>query len=91
MGSVLVTAAIPAERPRRSARVLRAVLGTAKGLAVRAVTPHKASLSRLADMPLTALGTAGINFAAFHVGHGWGWLVTGVSLIVVEHLIADEG
>jgi hypothetical protein len=51
--------------------------------------PHKASLRRLADIPLTVAGTAGIDFAAFHVAHGWGWLATGVSLLLIEHLIAD--
>ena len=56
----------------------------------KAVTPHKAALGNLASMPLTALGAACIDFAAFHVGHGWGWLITGLSLVVLEHLIADE-
>lgn len=54
------------------------------------VAPHRASLARLWDIPMTVLGTAFVDFAAFHVAHGWGWLVTGLSLIVVEHLIADE-
>jgi hypothetical protein len=60
---------------------------TAAGKA--AVRPHKASLRRLADMPLTVLGTGGIDFAGFHVTHGLGWLITGVSLVIIEHLIAD--
>lgn len=59
--------------------------------AVRVVAaPHKASLARLWDMPLTVIGTGLVDFAAFHVAHGWGWLVTGVSLAVVEHLISDD-
>jgi apolipoprotein N-acyltransferase len=58
--------------------------------AVKASTPHKAAVARLADIPLTCLGIAAIDFAAFHVAHGWGWLVLGISLIIVEHLIADD-
>ena len=51
--------------------------------------PHKASLKRLTEIPLTVCGVAAIDFAGFHIAHGWGWLITGLSLIVVEHLIAD--
>lgn len=51
--------------------------------------PHTASLRRLADMPLSVLGTGSIDFAAFHWAHSWGWLVTGLSLWLLEHLIAD--
>ena len=55
-----------------------------------AVKPHKAALANLLHMPLTVAGVACADFAAFHISHGWGFLVTGVSLIVLEHLIADE-
>jgi hypothetical protein len=57
--------------------------------AARAVSPHRASLLRLLDMPLAVLGTGFIDFSAFHVAHMLGWLVTGVSLWIVEHMIAD--
>lgn len=57
----------------------------------KALAPHKVSLKNLGQIPLTCLGTGFIDFAAFHLGHGWGWLVTGISLIVIEHLIADDG
>lgn len=71
-------------------RRLAGAAGAAAAAAGRAaVTPHKASLRRLADMPLTVLGTAAIDFGAFHYVHLVGWLVTGISLIVIEHLIAD--
>lgn len=57
----------------------------------RAVTaPHRASLKRLAEMPLTVIGTGCIDFASFHVNHGIGFLVTGISLFFVEHMIADD-
>lgn len=41
-------------------------------------------------MPLTVLGISAVDFASFHYVHMIGWLVTGLSLIAVEHLIADE-
>jgi hypothetical protein len=41
-------------------------------------------------MPLAVAGTGFIDFAAFHVNHGVGWLVLGVSLWIVEHLVADD-
>jgi hypothetical protein len=80
--------------PARKASVLRswaskAVSGAA-GVLAAAVAPHRASLRRLADIPLTAAGTGFIDFAAFHVAHGWGFLVTGISLVVLEHMIADQ-
>ena len=55
----------------------------------RAAAPHKASLARLWDVPLSVLGLGCIDFAAFHVAHGWGWLVTGLSLFLLEYMIAD--
>lgn len=57
----------------------------------KVLAPHKSSLRNLGQIPLTVCGTGFIDFAAFHLAHGWGWLVTGVSLIVLEHLIADDG
>jgi hypothetical protein len=56
----------------------------------RVVTPHKTTLANLKAIPLTLLGTASIDASAFHVNSGIGLLVTGVSLIVLEHLIADD-
>jgi hypothetical protein len=91
----LATVALPSAGTRRlGARVLTAVRGaasTAVRTAVRtAITPHKASLQRLADIPLTVAGTGCADFAAFHYIHMIGWAVTAVSLVVLEHLIADE-
>lgn len=80
--------ALPSRKPvlPRAARKLRDL---ARAGAAAVVAPHKASLRRLADIPLSVAGTAGIDFAAWHLGHGWGWLVTGASLFVLEHMIAD--
>lgn len=71
-------------------RALAAALGVVASVAIGAVAPHKASLARLADIPLTVAGTGIIDFAAFHISHGWGFLVTGLSLVLLEHLIADD-
>lgn len=59
--------------------------------AASAVKPHKAALANLRSMPLTVAGTGCVDYAAFHIAaHGWGWLVTGLSLVVLELVIADE-
>lgn len=82
----MVAASFPVPGVKRGARALRSV-----GRAVtKAVTPHRASLARLADMPLSVAGFGLVDFAAFHIAHGWGWLVTGASLFALEHLIADD-
>lgn len=80
----MTTAAIPAAR-RAGVRLRR--LAAAADRFVRAGRPAAVNLAKL---PLTAAGLACMDFAAFHLAHGWGWLVTGVSLVVLEHLIADE-
>lgn len=88
----MATASLPAATPVRVRA--RAVLGILRSVvtiaAGAAVTPHKAALSNLASMPLTLAGVACLDFAAFHYVHMIGWAVTGLSLVVLEHLIADE-
>lgn len=87
----MVTAALPSAGARRfGVRALSAVRNAAASAVRTAITPHKASLKRLADIPLTVAGTGCADFAAWHISHGWGWLITGLSLVLVEHLIADE-
>ena len=80
--------ALPSRKPALP-RVARRLRDLARAGASAVVAPHKASLRRLADIPLSVAGTAGIDFAAFHISHGWGFLVTGASLFVLEHMIAD--
>jgi len=53
------------------------------------VAPHTASLAKLRAIPLTLAGVFCVDFAGFHLAHGWGWLITGVSLIALEHIISD--
>lgn len=82
--------ALPTRRPNAALGWI-ATLTTLAVLAARtAVRPHRTALRRLTDIPLTLAGLSCVDFAAFHLPHGWGWLVTGVSLIVLEHLIADD-
>jgi hypothetical protein len=67
-----------------------APLAVVTAFAGRLVQPHRAAIANLRAIPLTVAGALCIDFAAFHVAHGWGWLVTGLSLVLLEHLIADE-
>lgn len=63
------------------------------GIAVAAaiaITPARPVLKNLLSIPFTVAGIASIDFAAFHLSHGVGWLVTGVSMVLLEHMIADE-
>jgi len=53
------------------------------------IQPHKAALGRLVEIPLTVAGVGCVDTAAWTVTAGVGWLVTGVSLFLLEHLIAD--
>lgn len=84
-----ITAPVAERAKPRSLKALKWLRDLAGQVASAALTPHKASLRRLADMPLAVIGTGAIDFSAWHVSHGIGWLVTGLSLWVVEHLIAD--
>ena len=74
-------------RLRNAAVTLWATLTT---LATRAATPHKAALANLAHMPLTVAGLGCADYAAWHIAAGWGWAAIAASLILLEHLIADE-
>ena len=74
----------------RLTRWTRTVAGAARAIAVAAVTPHRAALSHIRDMPLSLAGTGLVDWAAFHLGTGPGLLVTGLSLWLVEHLLSDN-
>jgi hypothetical protein len=53
------------------------------------VAPHKASLARMLDMPLAVIGTALFDWAFFGWSQMAGLIVTGLSLWLLEYLIAD--
>ena len=50
--------------------------------------PQKPRLEAAKKMPLTIAGYFAVAFAAFHIAHGWGWLVTGILLVVLESRLA---
>lgn len=86
----MATTALPSAARHSGARALSGIRRRAAAAVARVLTPHKAALGNLAHMPLTVIGAGCIDFAAFHLAHGWGWLVTGLSLVVIELAIADE-
>lgn len=69
---------------------IAAYLTVLRSVVVVALNPPKAILSKLLEIPLTVLGVGCIDFAVFHVGHGWGWLATGISLVVLEYMISED-
>jgi hypothetical protein len=75
----------------RPAKLSLDFLKKAPRTAGRLIRPVRPALSNLASVPLHVAGLGCIDFSAFHLAHGWGWLVTGASLIWLEHVIADEG
>lgn len=85
-----VTVAWDSRNPGRIRAFLKKAAVTSTRALAAMVKPHRAALTNLIHMPLSILGTVGIDFAAFHLAHGWGWLVTGISLIILEHMVADE-
>jgi hypothetical protein len=56
----------------------------------RLSAPHRAVLRRLGEIPLTVGGLGCIDTGVFQASTVAGWIVTGLSLILLEHLIADE-
>ena len=74
----------------RKPAVLSVIFGAMVILGRKAVAPHKVAAANLFAMPLTVLGVACIDFAAFHLAHGWGWLFTGISLILLEYVASDD-
>lgn len=76
--------------PSRVTAAARQGVGAVRRGVAAALRPHRTALTNLAHMPLTLAGLAGVDFAAFHVGHGWGWLAVGLSLIIAETAAADE-
>lgn len=78
------------QRPRRIRNTALIISRTLLALGIRAATPHRAALANLTRIPLTVAGTGCVDYAAFHLVGGWGWLATGLSLVLLEHLIADE-
>lgn len=64
--------------------------GIARRSALAVFSPHKASLSRLADIPLTVAGAGCVAAGVFLASAVAGFIVLGFSLVLLEYLIADE-
>jgi len=56
----------------------------------KVIEPHRAALRNLASIPLTVLGAGCVDVGIFTANSVAGWICTGLSLILVEHVIADE-
>lgn len=84
-----VNISLPVGAWRIKQRAILAFLAL-RSVAVVVLNPPKAAVSKLADIPLTVAGLACVDFAAFHLAHGWGWLVTGLSLLLLEFMASDE-
>lgn len=84
---------MPASSNADSRSHIRSFLSILRGVvtsgACRAAAPHKAALGRLWEMPLTLIGIGCVDYAAFLTDQPLGWLVTGLSAMGVEFLIAD--
>lgn len=88
-----ITITRPDRTHPRAPRIRAAARTTARAMAAlgrRAIAPHRASLANLARVPFTLAGAGCVDYAAFHVASGLGWLITGISLVLLEHVIADE-
>ncbi len=70
-------------RPRRIAAAARRAL-------TRVTTPVTGLALKLAEIPLTVAGVGCIDAAAFVGNTIAGLVVTGLSLMAVEYVIADE-
>jgi hypothetical protein len=56
----------------------------------RLLCPVKPVLRNLASIPFTVAGWACIDVGVFQAGTVAGFIVTGVTLMVLEHQIADQ-
>lgn len=87
---IVTVLAQPQRTPARIGRVSRAAVTAVIGCVLAAVAPHRASLRRLADIPLTVAGAALFDASFFQLGSLFaGLIVTGISLVVLEQMIAD--
>ena len=68
----------------------RPLVPALRAFAQRVASPHRAALANLMSMPLTLAGAGCIDTGVFYASTVAGWIITGLSLVVLEHLIADE-
>ncbi len=80
----MTTAVFPAGRSWRP--LLRKAAAVVSGW----LRPARPVLANLAASPLTAAGLACVDAGVFTASVTAGWIVTGLSLMVLEHVLADE-
>lgn len=61
-----------------------------RNAAEKLMTPAKPVLVNLASIPLTVAGIGLIDVGVFYASTIAGFIITGITLIVLEHLAADE-
>lgn len=81
MTSPLKLHAVPRHEVPKEPGKLRRVLNRITGYA---------PLKNLVQMPLTVAGAASIDVGVFTANPVAGWIVTGLTLIGLEYLIADD-
>ena len=57
---------------------------------VHATISTRAVFSNLLQIPFTCIGMICINVGFFHIIHEWGWVTSGITLIILEAMIADK-
>lgn len=85
----MTTDTLPAARQTTLSRWAGRAVSVLGKAAASILRPHKASLVRLTDIPLTVAGLGCVDAGVFTASTIAGWIVTGLSLVVLEHLIAD--
>ena len=87
----MATAALDRKvRSRRFAAVASVVSAAVVAGIHRLVKPKSASVANLRAIPLTVAGLACIDTGVFIASTVAGWIVTGLTLIVLEYMISDE-
>jgi hypothetical protein len=69
----------------------RSLLGTALGVFAARARARTGRPSRVVaavqQHVMTFAGLAAVDFAAFHVSHGWGWAAVGISVLLADFKI----
>jgi hypothetical protein len=81
--------AVPVARHARHLGAFR-VPAVVAGFAGRLIRPARSVLANAAQIPLTIAGLGCIDAGVFTVSLTAGLIATGLTLIGLEHLIADE-
>lgn len=71
------------------ARLRRAVRDVSNRIG-RRLRPVRVPLRNLASCPLFTVGVLVFDYGVYQWSHRVGWMVGGVSLMILEHVIADE-